>query len=103
MTVFKENKKVIKNKKTKGYTFQYYNQFCACVIRIRETIGYLEQFIFKKDNMCKQAFDFYEFINFVFSVEHILKTIKWLFIEQDIRYWNYSGRQMTWGVVPKLD
>ena len=34
-------------------------------------------------------------------VEHILKTIKWLFIEQDIRYWNYSGRNMTWGLVPE--
>lgn len=33
-------------------------------------------------------------------VDHILKTIKWLFIEQDIRYWNYSGREMTWGIVP---
>ena len=30
-------------------------------------------------------------------VDHILKAIKWLFIEQDIRYWNYSGRNMTWG------
>lgn len=26
------------------------------------------------------------------SVEAILKIIKWFFIEQDIRYWNYSGR-----------
>ena len=34
------------------------------------------------------------------SVDHIIKTIKWLFIEQDIRYWNYSGRHMTWGIVP---
>lgn len=33
-------------------------------------------------------------------VDHIIKTIKWLFIEQDIRYWNYSGRAMTWGIVP---
>lgn len=33
-------------------------------------------------------------------VDHILKAIKWLFIEQDIRYWNYSGRNMTWGIVP---
>lgn len=24
----------------------------------------------------------------------ILKTTKWFFIEQDIRYWNYSGRNM---------
>lgn len=34
-------------------------------------------------------------------VDLILKVIKWLFIEQDIRYWNYSGRDMTWGIVPK--
>lgn len=36
-------------------------------------------------------------------VDHIVKAIKWLFIEQDIRYWNYSGRNMTWGLVPKPD
>lgn len=35
-----------------------------------------------------------------FAVDHILKAVKWLFIEQDIRYWNYSGRNMTWGIVP---
>lgn len=34
-------------------------------------------------------------------VDHIVKIIKWLFIEQDIRYWNYSGRAMTWGSVPQ--
>ena len=46
-----------------------------------------------------------EYSNITFStglsVEHIVKTIKWLFIEQDIRYWNYSGRAMTWGIVPE--
>jgi len=36
-------------------------------------------------------------------VDHITKAIKWLFIEQDIRYWNYSGRNMTWGLVPSAD
>ena len=36
-----------------------------------------------------------------FSAEHILKVIKWLFIEQDIAYWSYSGRHMTWGLVPE--
>lgn len=36
-----------------------------------------------------------------YSPEHILKAIKWLFIEQDIRYWNYSGKNMTWELVPK--
>ena len=45
----------------------------------------------------------YAHISFSYGlpVEHIVKTIKWLFIEQDIRYWNYSGRTMTWGIVPK--
>ena len=31
-----------------------------------------------------------------FSCELLVKTLKWLFIEQDIRYWNYSGRDMLW-------
>ena len=31
-----------------------------------------------------------------YSCELILKVLKWLFIEQDIRYWNYSGRDMLW-------
>lgn len=35
-----------------------------------------------------------------FSSELILKVIKWLFIEQDVTYWNWSGRNMTWGLVP---
>lgn len=29
-------------------------------------------------------------------IEIILLAIKWLFIEQDITYWNWSGRQMLW-------
>lgn len=27
------------------------------------------------------------------SIELILKVIKWLFIEQDVTYWNFSGRE----------
>lgn len=38
-----------------------------------------------------------------FTAEHILKVIKWLFIEQDIAYWSYSGRNMTWEIVPNID
>ncbi|TWH83632.1 DNA adenine methylase [Sedimentibacter saalensis] len=40
----------------------------------------------------------YQKLNFKtgFTTELILKTLKWLFIEQDIRYWNYSGRDMLW-------
>jgi len=29
-----------------------------------------------------------------FSTELLLKVIKWFFIEQDVRYWNWSGRTM---------
>ena len=31
-----------------------------------------------------------------FPYDLIIKTLKWLFIEQDIRYWNYSGHDMLW-------
>jgi len=37
---------------------------------------------------CKLSFDV------GFSTELLLKVIKWLFVEQDIRYWNWSGRNM---------
>lgn len=33
------------------------------------------------------------------SVEALLKILKWLFIEQDITYWNYDGREMLKGVI----
>jgi len=36
-----------------------------------------------------------------FPIDMIVKTLKWLFIEQDIRYWNYSGRDMLWSGIPK--
>jgi hypothetical protein len=35
-----------------------------------------------------------------FAPELSLKVIQWLFIEQDIRYWNYSGRDMLWSGIP---
>ncbi|SEL20327.1 hypothetical protein SAMN04488691_103239 [Haloferax larsenii] len=34
--------------------------------------------------------------------EALLKPLPWLFIEQDIRYWNYSGRDKTIELVKKL-
>ena len=33
--------------------------------------------------------------------DHTLKVLKWMFIEQDIRYWNYGGRITTWSIVPE--
>ncbi len=33
------------------------------------------------------------------SAEMMLKILKWLFIEQDITYWNYDGRGMLWSAI----
>ncbi len=35
------------------------------------------------------------------SIEMLLKILKWLFIEQDITYWNYDGRGMLWAAIHK--
>ncbi len=35
-----------------------------------------------------------------FDCDLLLHTIKWFFIEQDIRYWNYSGRAMLMNGIP---
>lgn len=37
------------------------------------------------------------------EIEGILKVIKWLFIEQDITYWNYSGRYMLYHSLKEYD
>lgn len=34
-------------------------------------------------------------------VDMVLKIIKWFFIEQDVTYWNYSGRAMFMSGVPR--
>jgi len=38
--------------------------------------------------------------NIGFDVDMLLHVIKWFFIEQDIRYWNYSGRNMLMSAIP---
>ena len=52
----------IDNKKRRR-RFEYYNLLCTCILRIRETAHYVCTYKFKQQNTCKQAFDFYEFIN----------------------------------------
>ena len=48
-----------------------------------------------------------EIENIHFSVGHpidlILKSIKWLFIEQDVTYWNWSGRKMLFSSLQETD
>lgn len=36
-----------------------------------------------------------------YSAEMLLKTIKWFFIEQDVTYWNYSGRKKFMSGIPE--
>lgn len=36
------------------------------------------------------------------STEAIVKSIKWLFIEQDVTYWNWSGRSMLYDKLSDL-
>lgn len=55
--------------------------------------------LMEKVYLCKDIdFSLYKDLKFLngYSVDMILKVLKWLFIEQDIRYWNYSGRDMLW-------
>jgi hypothetical protein len=37
-----------------------------------------------------------------YPVDLILKSIKWLFIEQDITYWNWSGRNMLYSGIQNI-
>jgi len=37
-----------------------------------------------------------------YSSELVVKVLKWFFIEQDIRDWNYSGRKMLFNALPKI-
>lgn len=63
-------------------------------------------------SLCRKVYECHdvseaELSDFTFSsglpVDHIVKVMKWLFIEQDIRYWNSSGRIMTWEIVPPVE
>lgn len=36
------------------------------------------------------------------NTEILLECIKWLFIEQDVTYWNYSGRSMFYGGIKSI-
>lgn len=55
--------------------------------------------VINKIYLCEEVSeDEYKSINFssAVSIECILKLIKWLFIEQDVTYWNWSGREMLY-------
>ena len=61
--------------------------------------------VFEKIHDCcevtKDDFSAFTFKNGI-SVELLMKCLKWLFIEQDITYWNRSGREMLYNGLGEL-
>lgn len=37
-----------------------------------------------------------------FDVDMLLECVKWLFVEQDVTYWNYSGRNMLYQAISDI-
>ena len=62
--LFPSKKVVVKDKKNRPIGFYLSdNLISVCIVRIRETSQYLNQFQFRKKNEFGEAFDFYEMIN----------------------------------------
>jgi hypothetical protein len=61
--------------------------------------------LFEKIHNCEEVTDA-EYAQFSFSngisVKLLMKCLKWLFIEQDITYWNRSGREMLYNGIGEL-
>lgn len=53
------------------------------------------QRVFECQEFEPSAFDDIQFIS-GYPIELVLKLLKWFFIEQDVTYWNYSGRRMLY-------
>lgn len=47
-------------------------------------------------NLSTTGFKFLDYTTQSHPIEIILLSLKWLFIEQDITYWNTSGRAMLY-------
>ena len=65
----------------------------------RELYRLMEQVFLCKDVPDEEMLSLPAWVGY--TPDLLLKTLKWLFIEQDIRYWNYSGREMLWSAIPK--
>lgn len=52
--------------------------------------------VLKRPTGLNKGFDFTDGDGILRPIAIILLAIKWLFIEQDITYWNWSGRNMLY-------
>lgn len=73
---------ITNNKHNKRYSYQIWNQVCTCIIRIRETSKYLNQLTLIRENVCGEAFSFYEFINLESIVFECVNSLFEIFGEE---------------------
>ncbi len=53
-------------------------------------------------SVCENVY-FEDFEGNLHPIAIIILAMKWLFIEQDITYWNWSGRNMLWNAMKEND
>ena len=74
--LFPSKKVVVKDKKNKPIGFYLSdNLISVCILRIRETSQYLNQFQFRKKNEFGEAFDFYEMINCISIIKECVYSL----------------------------
>lgn len=74
--LFPSKKVVVKDKKKKKTGFYLSdNLISVCIVRIRETSQYLNQFQFRKKNEFGEAFDFYEMINCISIIKECVYSL----------------------------
>ena len=74
--MFPSKKVVVKDKKNKPIGFYLSdNLISVCILRIRETSQYLNQFQFRKKNEFGEAFDFYEMINCISIIKECVYSL----------------------------
>ena len=96
---FQRKTKPVRNSKGKKvYTYQYYNQICTCILRIRETSAYLEDYPFEGNNKRRQAFDFYGFVN---CASIVFGCAEELFKIFDLTLNSYSSRRAFLNSCPR--
>ena len=74
--LFPSKKVVVKDKKNKPIgSYLSNNLISVCILRIRETSQYLNQFQFRKKNEFGEAFDFYEMINCISIIKECVYSL----------------------------
>ncbi len=69
--------------------------------RYRELYGLVER-VFRCEDVPVEEVNLVKF-DYGHPADLILMVLKWMFIEQDIAYWNYSGRHKLMSAIPKPD